>query len=493
MRNKVIRKLFTIVLSFAVMLSMMAGSLCMTYALDETTGQQIEGTVTGSESRSEMTQGDAVEGGESSQQEDMTPSDEADSGSENNPDNVEGEVTDPLEGTEEGATVETSENPEEPEEPEEPELVFPTYSSKSITARDMGINLRTMIGEPNAGYAVAQGAATDGTYAYFLMVCSANQKGRVVKTTLDGQLVKEGPVINTHHGNGMTYNSKLNQLVAVGYDEWRHQLSFIDPESLKLINQKNVSYPYKDIDGLSSKAYDNGLGGIAYVEKYDVYLARSRGYSSNVKSGTDSTIHNIWVLNSDLEAIAHIETKVVKQYPNVWQSMDADEKYVYYLLSPGSGQPNNIVLCLDWNSENLEALLNNESNVRKWKCNDNGSGEPDAVMKLSISKESEGLFHTRSVDENGNVSNHFYVSEYKGVQKYKTVTKKEAYKVKWKKVKKKVKWKKVKIKKGKNKGKYKWKYKTKKVWKYKTKYRTYTEKVKDYKARDDYFYDLGVF
>ena len=82
--------------------------------------------------------------------------------------------------------------------------------------------------------------------------------------------------------------------------------------------------------------------------------------------------------------------------------------------------------------------------------------------------------------------------EYKGVQMYKTLTKKVKYKVKWKKVKKKVKWKRVKIKKGKRKGKYKWKYKKKKVWKYKTKYKTVKYKVKDYKARDVYVYDLGV-
>ena len=100
---------------------------------------------------------------------------------------------------------------------------------------------------------------------------------------------------------------------------------------------------------------------------------------------------------------------------------------------------------------------------------------------------------TVAIDDNGNVRNHFYVSEYKGVQKYKTLTKKVKYKAKWKKVRKKVKWKKVRIKKGKNKGKYKWKYKKKKVWKYKWKYKKVKYKVKDYKARDVYVYDLGEF
>ena len=387
--------------------------------------------------------------------------------------------------------------PEEPVEPEEPELKFKDLTSRSITAKSLGINLRTMIGEPNDGYAVAQGAATDGAYAYYMMVKSSNQKGRVVKTTLDGELVKVGPIIGIHHSNGMTYNSKTHELVSVGYDQWRQQLSFIDPETLTLKSQRNVSYPYK-FKGLPSEAaYQNGLASIAYIEKYNVYLARSRGYCDYDKTGTNSTIHNIWVFDADsLKAIGHINTTTVAaNYPTVWQSMDADEKYVYYLVSPGKNQPHNVVICLDWNSEKLDPVLNGEKDYIEdmWYCNDDGSGKPDAVMTLSISKESEGLFHTTSVDEEGNVSNHFYVSEYKGVQKYKTVTKKVKYKVKWKKVKKKVKWKRVKIKKGKKKGKYNWKYKKKKVWKYKTKYKKVKYTVQDYKARDVYVYDLGVF
>ena len=500
------RKIYTVLLSLAVITSMTAGSLSAAYALDETDGQQIEGTVSGGENGNETpSDGDGMTGNEgTSGQEDLLPVDNtAGNGTDTDADNGEEETQDPDAEPTEGEEVT---EPEEPEEPERPELVFPTYTSKNVPARDMGINLRTMIGEPNAGFGVAQGAATDGEYAYFLMARSSDQRGRVVKTTLDGQLVKAGPVIRTYHGNGMTYNSKIGKLVAVGYDNTRQMLTFIDPDTLEITDQPYLKYPYKFYeplagDWLPESAYDSGIAAIAYIEKYNVYLARSRGYVEAVKAGSSHITHNLWVFNADtLEAIAHIDSVVAKKYPKVWQSMDGDEKYAYYLLSPGGSQPNNIVLCLDWNSENLAPILDDEGHVKNgefiqdvWRCNDNLSGEPDAVMTMPITKESEGLFHTVSVDENGNVSNHFYVSEYKGVQKYKTVTKKEAYKVKWKKVKKKVKWKRVKIKKGKKKGKYKWKYKKKKVWVYKTKYRTYTVQEKDYKARDDYFYDLGVF
>ena len=227
------------------------------------------------------------------------------------------------------------------------------------------------------------------------------------------------------------------------------------------------------------------MAAIAYVEKYDVFVARSRGRNNGV--GDSNFNNDIWVINAeDFNVIGHITTKVSKNYPNTYQAMDADEKYVYFLLSPGSGQSKNIILALDWNSEKLLDVVNNEDvNCvdKTWACNNDGSGRPDAVITIPISHESEGLFHT--TDEDGN--SHFYVSEYHGRWAYKTVTKKKAYKVKWKKVKKKVKWKKVK-----KKGKWKWKYKKKKVWKYKKKYKKVKVKVKDYWARDDYVYDLGI-
>ena len=364
------------------------------------------------------------------------------------------------------------------------ESQYRTLTNRTSAAYKLNVNLRTMLGEGNGGYAVAQGACTDGTYVYYMMASSSTQKGRVLKVNLsDHSVVAKGPVIGVHHANGMTYDSKRDRLVAVGYGSWRNQLSIVDPVSLNLVSNKTVNYPY-NIQGVTSSSKQNGLAAISYVEKYDVFVARSRGRNNGV--GDSSFNNDLWVINAeDFNVIGHITTIVSSKYPNTYQAMDADEKYVYYLLSPGSGQSKNIILALDWNSEHLLPVVNKEKDFVEytWKCNNNGSGQPDAVITIPIAHESEGLFHT--TDEDGN--SHFYVSEYHGRNKYKTVTKKKAYKVKWKKVKKKVKWKKVK-----KKGKWKWKYKKKKVWKYKKKYKKVKVKVKDYWARDDYVYDLGI-
>ena len=108
-----------------------------------------------------------------------------------------------------------------------------------------GLSLREMLGEDHDGYAVAQGAATDGTYAYYMMASSENQKGRILKVNLtnSSEYAASG-VLDIHHANGMTYDSKRKKLVAVGYGEWRQQLSFIDPNTFD-VTHENISYPYQ--------------------------------------------------------------------------------------------------------------------------------------------------------------------------------------------------------------------------------------------------------
>lgn len=366
-------------------------------------------------------------------------------------------------------------------------------SSFTSQAAYMNQNLRTMIGEGNGGYAVAQGSATDGTYAYHVMASSVTQNGRIIKVNLSNPAdYKAGPVINLHHANGMTYDSKRGVLVAVGYGAHRQQITYIDPVSLQIVSQPELKYTNitKEGGGISEmpvNAQNNGIAAIAYVKEYDVYVARSRGKVDGYSETTSSAANDIWVFDAEsLEALGFVRTKVTSAYNGTYQSMDADDKYVYFLASPGGNVKNNIILCLDWNSENLIPVRNNDVDYvnEMWYCNNDGSGTPDAVITVPIGKESEGVFHT--TDSNG--KSHFYITEYYGRNHYKTITVTEKYKVKWKKVTKKVKWKRVK-----RKGKWKWKYKKKKVWKYKTKTRKVNKTVKDYWARDDYVYDLGVF
>lgn len=349
--------------------------------------------------------------------------------------------------------------------------------------RNLGINLKTLLGEKWTGYSVVQGGCTDGTYAYYLMVSPTSQHGKILKTYVgSGSVVKRSGVVDIDHGNGMTMDTKNNRLVVVGRAGRRNELTTIDANNLSTVKHYNVNYSYP---GAWNTDYRRarGLSAISYIPEYDVYVAMQRN------------THDLLVLDQQFRCIAMIEAVIKKDYPGTYQAMDADEKYVYILLSrytdAPSKQPYNRILVLDWNSENLLDYVNGSVNCIEdmWRCNNDGSGKPDSVIRIKTSYEAENIYHI----DNGDGTAHFWLSEYYNHPKYKTVTKKKAYRKKWKKVKKRVKWKKVRIKKGKNKGKYKWKYKTKKVWKYKKKYKKVKVKAFSHFNREGYVYDLGTF
>lgn len=350
-------------------------------------------------------------------------------------------------------------------------------TKKTASALGLGINLRKMLGEPYNGYAVVQGGCTDGTYAYSLLVSSGNQKGRILKSRVGtGTVVAKSKVINICHGNGMTLNTKDRKLVIVGRESRRNQLTIVNADNLSDVSYVNVNYSNS---GYWNKTKGNGLSCISYIPKYDCYVALQR------------KTHELLILDKYFRVIGQAGTKITAKYPGVYQAMDADERYVYLLLSyHSSRQPYNIVLVLDWNSENLLDVANGSKSYinKRWLCNNNGSGEPDTVIRINTPHEAENIYH---IDQ-GNGTSKFYLSEYYNNPKYKKVKKTKTVKVKWKKVKKKVK---VKWKRVKKNGKWKWKYKYKwkKVWKYKKKKKKVKVKVFQYFNRAGYVYDLGTF
>ena len=350
-------------------------------------------------------------------------------------------------------------------------------TKKTASALGLGINLRKMLGEPYNGYAVVQGGCTDGTYAYSLLVSSGNQKGRILKSRVGtGTVVAKSKVINICHGNGMTLNTKDRKLVIVGRESRRNQLTIVNADNLSDVSYVNVNYSNS---GYWNKTKGNGLSCISYIPKYDCYVALQR------------KTHELLILDKYFRVIGQAGTKITAKYPGVYQAMDADERYVYLLLSyHSSRQPYNIVLVLDWNSENLLDVANGSKSYinKRWLCNNNGSGEPDTVIRINTPHEAENIYHI----EQGNGTSKFYLSEYYNNPKYKKVKKTKTVKVKWKKVKKKVK---VKWKRVKKNGKWKWKYKYKwkKVWKYKKKKKKVKVKVFQYFNRAGYVYDLGTF
>lgn len=352
-------------------------------------------------------------------------------------------------------------------------------NSFSVRPKKVKINLRTKLKEGKSGYNIVQGGCSDGTYAYYLLIKKSNDKGRILKVRIsDTKVIKKSGVLNIKHGNGMACDTKNNRLAISGNGKKRNKLALVDASSLKLTKNVKISYTYlKYSSGWNVKKANgkyHGLAAITYIKKYDIYI------------GLQKTTHDLLVINSDFKVVAFISTNVNSMYPGLYQGIDADEKYVYLLLSPyNNTQPNNIMLVLDYNTEKLLDVINGEVSyvTKSYKCNNYFNGNPDAVIRLNNPNEAENIYH---VPVNG--KNHFFVSEYKNKAKYHWVKKKKKVKVKWKKV-----TKKVKVKTITKSGKVKYKYKKKKVWKYKKKWKKVKVYEFHYYKKDGYVYDLGTF
>ena len=294
---------------------------------------------------------------------------------------------------------------------------YRTLRSRSVRAKKIrNVELRSMIKENSDGYSVVQGGCTDGKYAYYLMVSSYTQKGRVLKVNLKTKkVVKRSKVLDTWHGNGMTYDSKRKKLVVIAREHRKQEITVIDARTLRITRQEDVKYDYYELAGKDSLTVTHqrqGLAAIAYVKRFDCYVALERTYENLLFFDPDT-----------FEAIGMAYTDILDDYPGTFQGMDADNKYVYLLLSycnkGGKVQPYNLMLALDWNSENLLPVVNRELIYipEAWNCNNDGSGRPDAAIRIRSKHEAENIYHI--TDKKGR--EHFYMSEYYGRYAYKTV------------------------------------------------------------------------
>ncbi len=292
------------------------------------------------------------------------------------------------------------------------ESAYRTLSNRSIKGKKIkNFNLRKLIKEKSSGYSVVQGGCTDGKYAYYLMVSPTTQKGRVLKVRIkNNKVIKRSKVLNVHHGNGMAYDSKRKKLVVIAREKRKQEITLIDAKTLRITRQQNVKYNNYDSAGkksLSKLHQKQGLAAIAYVKKYDCYIALERKY------------HHLLIFDPDsFEAIGMVKTNITGDYPGTFQAMDADAKYVYLLLSyyneRGKVQPYNLILALDWNSEKLLPVVNQDEITgpnyveEAWYCKNDESGRPDAAIRIRTKHEAENIYHT--TDKKGR--EHFYLSEY---------------------------------------------------------------------------------
>jgi hypothetical protein len=152
---------------------------------------------------------------------------------------------------------------------------------------------------------IIQGSCTDGTYLYTCLNDGADSGAvtTIVKTELrSGKVVAKYEGLMIDHANDLTYNSATNEIVAIHNAPNRTHVSFFDADTLELKELKKVRLQ---------------LYAIEYDENEDCYwVGIAHGYNY-------------------AKYDAKMEKYVTYQgYNNGFtkQGMDADDKYVYFVL-----------------------------------------------------------------------------------------------------------------------------------------------------------------
>lgn len=168
----------------------------------------------------------------------------------------------------------------------------------------------------------AQGACTDGKYAYFAM---NNGYTTILKYDVKTwKLKKKSSSMYIGHANDMTYNSRKNTIIVANNIPDYKILTFIDPDTLQITGTKKIKYK---------------IHSISYNETYDTYVVGL--------SGT----YNFAILDSKFKLISKH-----KGYGSgyVRQGGDCDDNYLYFVQSSGGG---NLIVIYNWSGNLVDTVF----------------------------------------------------------------------------------------------------------------------------------------
>ena len=168
---------------------------------------------------------------------------------------------------------------------------------------------------------VAQGAASDGQYVYFVMRDSNDTQAIVFKATLDTfELVGRSAVFQGYHCNDMTFDTAHDRALVVHGTGDSKGLTAVDGSTLQLSTIKTSI----------------GIGGMTYSPSRNQYGITQSGSKYVLADESFRQIRDIGRYTRDAEGS--------KDYTA--QGMGSDESFVYF---PMSGKSDNILVVYGWN------------------------------------------------------------------------------------------------------------------------------------------------
>ena len=184
---------------------------------------------------------------------------------------------------------------------------------------------------------VAQGAASDGTYAYFVLRNSSDDQAMVFKHDLKtGQRIAKSAVFNGGHCNDMTLNTRTSTLYVVHGSAAPKVLTPVAAGDLSVGLTKTVTV---------------GTGAISYNSARNCYAVSQGG-------------KNLVLCNHNFVSVQSYTRSDNTGYTA--QGMGSDDHYIYF---PMSSSADNILVVYDWNGYYI------------------------ATLKINLSMESESMFY----------------------------------------------------------------------------------------------------
>lgn len=183
-----------------------------------------------------------------------------------------------------------------------------------------------------------QGGCTDGEYyyqAYIINDSSSDQFNNpcvIAKYDLEtGKLVKETEVLQLHHANDMTYNSKLDCLVIAHNQPVANCITYMDPDTLEIIDQFAIDYFMFALD------YN------ATTDQYVIGLTSSQTFC---------------ILNSDFEAVTEVFQPSTRTNGYTTQGAAIDDDFIYFTF-----YRSNVISVYDWEG-NFVTLIEMEEYIQ---------------------------------------------------------------------------------------------------------------------------------
>ena len=194
------------------------------------------------------------------------------------------------------------------------------------SGKSFSVTLTEVAHSPAKGeYYIGQGAASDGTYAYFVLrKKQADQDYCIVTKHLlsTGEKVAESEPIYLLHGDNMTYNSKKDILVVSHCSSPETDIAkTIDPKTLTVVEQ-TVKLPCS-------------FAAIAYNAEKNIYAASTGN-------------KHMYFLDEDFNLLGDVATRYATGYTS--QGMGGDNVYLY---QPVSGDEDNLLIVTTWGGINI--------------------------------------------------------------------------------------------------------------------------------------------